>query len=120
MRIFDKYYQELSQLQEKGVRLPFVPDDCSFNAHVFYLICESEKQRDDLIAYLKGNNIVSVFHYLPLHLSPMGKKYGGQNANCKVTVDLSSRLVRLPLFHELTDQEQGEVIGWVLEFFKKD
>jgi dTDP-4-amino-4,6-dideoxygalactose transaminase len=72
--------------------------------------------RQDFIAYLKSLGILSVFHYLPLHLSDMGRKFGGKEGDCPVTEDLSDRLVRLPFYNELTGADQERVVEAILSF----
>ena len=76
----------------------------------------SYQQRQQLIEHLKSRGILSVFHYLPLHLSPMGRKFGGKEGDCPVTEDLSDRLIRLPFYNTLTEAEQERVIKEVLDF----
>ena len=117
-RLYKRYGQAFCDLANQGrVRLPVVPDNCQDNAHIFYLILNSEKERNDFISHLRRLNIHGVFHYLPLHLSPMGKKFGGEKAHCPVTEKISSRLLRLPLYHDLTDNDQERVIKGVTDFF---
>lgn len=117
--LFGRYANALAILEKRNLaKLPFVPNECKSNAHIFYLILNSPKSRDGLIRHLKANKIHAVFHYLPLHQSSMGRKYLRQKECCPVSVDLSSRLVRLPLYHELQDKEQDRVIENVLSFFE--
>ncbi len=116
--LYNRYAAGLSRLEKAGnAALPVVPKNRKESGHIFYLLMESETERDDLIKYLRAKNIHCVFHYLPLHLSPMGKKFGGKTGMCPVTEDVSSRLVRLPLFHGLTTMDQDRVIEEVLSFF---
>ncbi len=93
-----------------GVRLPIVPEGCEHPAHIFYLLMPSLEARTRLIAHLREQLILAVFHYLPLHLSTMGRKLGGTEGQCPVTEDVADRLVRLPLFFQLTDEDQERVI----------
>ena len=97
-----------------GVRTPFVPPHCDQTYHIFYLILPSGQARDALIAHLKSRAIHSVFHYLPLHLSVMGRK--APKADCPVTVDISDRLVRLPFYNGLSPADQDRVIEAILCF----
>jgi dTDP-4-amino-4,6-dideoxygalactose transaminase len=83
---------------------------------MFYLLMPSLNQRQALIAHLKERGILSVFHYLPLHLSDMGRQFGGKPGDCPVTEDVSDRLVRLPFFNELTEAEQASVVAAIMEF----
>ncbi|MCB0200190.1 MAG: dTDP-4-amino-4,6-dideoxygalactose transaminase [Anaerolineae bacterium] len=92
-----------------NVRLPIVPAHCEQPFHMFYLLLPSLEQRQALIEHLKGHGILSVFHYLPLHLSDMGRKFGGQPGDCPVTEDVSDRLLRLPFYNDLTEADQTSV-----------
>jgi dTDP-4-amino-4,6-dideoxygalactose transaminase len=91
-----------------------VPPECRHPAHIFYLLLPSLKARTSLLAHLREHRILAVFHYLPLHLSEMGRRMGGQPGQCPVTEDVSDRLVRLPLFYQLTDADQMRVIEAVM------
>ena len=90
---------------EHGVRLPVVPAECGPSFHMFYLLLPSLRVRQALIEHLKAAGILSVFHYQPLHLSPMGAKFGGKKGDCPVTEDVSDRLLRLPFYNELSAKE---------------
>ena len=98
-----------------GVRLPVVPDHCEQPYHMFYLLMPSLEQRQALIAHLKARGILSVFHYLPLHLSDMGRKFNGQLGDCPITEDISERLLRMPFYNDLTEADQHLVINAVQE-----
>lgn len=100
---------------EIGARVPVVPPGCQHPAHIFYLLMPSLEARTALLAHLRARRILAVFHYLPLHLSEMGRRLGGREGQCPVTEDVSDRLVRLPLFYQLTDADQGRVIDAVRE-----
>jgi dTDP-4-amino-4,6-dideoxygalactose transaminase len=113
-RVWDYYAVHLAEWAgERGVQLPTVPDCCEQPYHMFYLLLPSHAQRQALIAHLKAQGILSVFHYLPLHLSDMGRRFGGQAGDCPVTEDVSERLVRLPFYNELSEAEQAEVVAAV-------
>jgi dTDP-4-amino-4,6-dideoxygalactose transaminase len=115
--IWRRYRAELGDwAAERGVALPFVPPHCEQPYHMFYLLLRETAQRERLIAHLEERGILAVFHYLPLHLSDMGRRYGGREGQCPVAVDVSARILRLPFFNNLTDDEQGEVIAAVREF----
>ena len=98
------------------VWLPTIPADRQPAWHMFTLLMPSPAARTDFIAHLKARNISAVFHYLPLHLSEAGRRYGGQPGDCPVTEDISERLVRLPFFNALDDSLQDRVIAAVLDF----
>ncbi|NNJ26944.1 dTDP-4-amino-4,6-dideoxygalactose transaminase [Alienimonas chondri] len=95
--------------------LPTIPEDCDCNFHMFYLIASSNGQRDALIQRCRDRGIDAVFHYIPLHCSPMGRQFSHKHS-LPVTEDLSSRLVRLPLFHDISREEQALVAEEVLTF----
>jgi len=117
-RIWDLYFQHLAGwATQHGVRLPIVPAECEQAWHMFYLILPSLEIRQSLIAHLKAQGILSVFHYVPLHLSEMGQKCAARTANCPVTEDLSQRLLRLPFYNDLTEAEQLRVVS-ALESFQ--
>ncbi len=115
--IWERYDRELAAwAAENGVRRPIVPAHCEQAWHLYYLLMPSEAERDRFIAYLKERGVGAVFHYLPLHSSPMGRKLGGDRFACPVTEDVSARLVRLPFFNGLTEDELGYVIEQVTAF----
>ena len=115
--IWQVYREQLEQwAAEEGVRLPWVPADCEQAFHMFYLILPSANDRDRLIAHLREEGILSVFHYVPLHQSEMGRKWAAREAHCPVTDDMSARLLRLPFYNDLTQAEQGRVIEAVKSF----
>jgi dTDP-4-amino-4,6-dideoxygalactose transaminase len=101
----------------RDIQLPIVPPHCSQAYHMYYLLLPSLHHRQALIGRLRERGVLSVFHYLPLHLSDMGRRFGGVPGQCPVTEYVSDRLLRLPFFTALTDGEQDEVIGAVTEEF---
>ncbi len=101
---------------QHGVQLPTVPDHCTQAYHMFYLLLPSLVRRQALIAHLRAQGIMSVFHYLPLHLSEMGRRLGGQPGDCPVTEEISDRLLRLPFYYDLTENDQARVISAIQEF----
>lgn len=116
-RVWDYYMENLKSWAEKnGVRLPIVPAHCEHPSHMFYLILPSLETRQALIAYLKNKGILTVFHYLPLHLSKMGQKFGGGKGDCPVCEDVSDRLLRLPFYNTLADSDQYLVVEAILSF----
>ncbi len=111
------YYNEHLQdwASDNAVRLPTIPDHCEQPYHMFYLLLPSLAKRSALIAHLKSRGILSVFHYLPLHLSDMGRKFGGQPGDCPVTEDVSDRLLRLPFYNSITEDELACVVAAILD-----
>ena len=115
--IYNYYFERFTPLQDQGfMRIPSPPTECRHNAHMFYSILPNRDIRDGLIGHLKRHNIHAVFHYIPLHSSPMGKKMGYKEGDLPVTEDMSARLVRLPCYYELTQEDQGRVIEAVFRF----
>ena len=86
---------------------------------MFYLLMPDLENRQALIAHLKAQNIYSVFHYLPLHLSEAGRKFGGKEGDCPVTEDVSDRLLRLPFYNDLTELDQARVVAEIKNFHPK-
>ena len=119
-RIFEQYISLLRPLEEKGViRLPVAESGNNSNGHIFYIITRSLEERGRLIDYLKQNGIVSVFHYVPLHSSPAGIKYGRTSGNMRVTDDLSDRVLRLPVYYEMREEGVDMVVEHVSRFYGK-
>ncbi len=115
-QIWSRYAEALAPwAAETGARLPVVPDGCEHPAHIFHLLMPSLDARARLIAHLRERLILAVFHYLPLHLSAMGRGLGGREGQHPVTEDVADRLVRLPLFFQLSDGDQSRVIEAVQE-----
>ena len=116
-QIWEAYSRELGSWAEaNGVRLPIVPPECEQTYHMFYVIMPSFDARQALISHLAGFGILAVFHYLPLHLSPMGLRFGGREGDFPVTEDLSDRLLRFPFFTGMSSSEQSQVIDAVRAF----
>jgi len=115
-RAFEHYVEQLQEwAQMNDVRLPTVPPHCEQSYHMFYMLLPSLEKRQNLIAHLKSRSILSVFHYVPLHLSPMGRKWGYQEGDCPVTEEISDRLVRLPFYNELSPEQQQTVCAAIFE-----
>jgi dTDP-4-amino-4,6-dideoxygalactose transaminase len=116
-KIWDTYNTELSGWADQyDVQLPTVPAHCEQSFHVFYMVLPSLASRQALIAHLRSQHILSVFHYLPLHLSDMGQHYGGQLGDCPITERLGDCLLRLPLYNDLTESDQSRVIQAIHSF----
>jgi dTDP-4-amino-4,6-dideoxygalactose transaminase len=112
------YRRQLSPLEEEGrVRLPTVSDECEGNGHNFFIIVNDAPTRSELMQYLKSVGISAVFHYVPLHSSPMGIRLGYARGDLPLTEDLSSRLLRLPCYPDLTEHDLRRVTRHVAEFF---
>tara|TARA_B100000900_G_C20588046_1_gene720466 strand:- start:1313 stop:2452 length:1140 start_codon:yes stop_codon:yes gene_type:complete len=119
IKAWKHYYDRLSVLfEEKILTPPVIPKDCFHNAHMFYIKTNDLKMRSELIAYMSDNNVSLVFHYLPLHETDPGKKYGRFHGNDIYTSKLSERLVRLPMYYGITDQELDRVSELLIAFFK--
>ena len=118
MNIWNKYKSSLKILEENNkITLPVIPEECKHNAHIFYFITKSLEERTKLISFLKQNEIQSVFHYIPLHSSPAGIKFGRFDGKDEITTEYSERLIRLPLYYSLKDEDQNKVIENVLKFY---
>ena len=116
-RLWERYRDELGDWAgTNGVSLPVVPPDREQPYHMFYLLLPDLDARQRLIAHLKGRGIMSVFHYVPLHLSDMGRSFGGYEGQCPVTESVSDRLLRLPFYAHLTEPDQARVIDALREF----
>jgi len=116
-RIWKYYFEHLQDwAQNHDARLPVVPAHCEQSYHMFHLLMPSLKQRQALIGHLKSRGILSVFHYLPLHLSDMGRRFGGKQGDCPVTEAVSDRLVRLPFYNDLSEADQAFVVAAINEF----
>jgi dTDP-4-amino-4,6-dideoxygalactose transaminase len=113
-RVYERYARELSTWVDRcGARLPILPADCESSYHMFYVLMPTPDSRTRLIAHLKSRDILAVFHYLPLHLSEMGRRWGGRLGDCPVTESVSERLVRLPFYTGLSETDQDRVIDAV-------
>ncbi|EOD80111.1 4-keto-6-deoxy-N-Acetyl-D-hexosaminyl-(Lipid carrier) aminotransferase [Grimontia indica] len=118
LALWNTYAAELSVLEEKGiVTLPSVPEYTGNNAHIFFLKCKNIDERSELITYLRNHNVAAVFHYVPLHSSKYGKTSGFFHGADHFTTCESEKLVRLPLYFELTENEVKKVCSLILEFF---
>jgi dTDP-4-amino-4,6-dideoxygalactose transaminase len=116
--IWDYYHQSLWDPAHKyEFLLPTVPPHCEQSYHMFYIVVKDSNQRQALIAHLRSRGITAIFHYVPLHLSLMGQKYGGKTGDCPVTESVSERLLRLPFFNDLTEGDQDRTVEALKEFF---
>jgi len=116
-KVWETYHAHLADWARRyAVRQPYIPPHCDQAYHMYYLLLPSLESRQALIAHLKASGILAVFHYLPLHLSEMGRQFGGKTGDCPVTEDTSDRLVRLPFYNSLTEDDQERVIEAVINF----
>lgn len=110
-KIHKSYYNRLYDLENQGkLRLPLIPKDCESNYHIFYILLNTEEKRNHIMDKLRENGISAVFHYIPLHTSPMGLKLGYKKGDLPKTENLSGRLLRLPIYAELKDKEINYII----------
>ena len=113
-----QYYELLSPLQEAGkIELPVIPEGCVQSGHMFYIKTKDQEERDRLIAFMKENDILTVFHYVPLHSAPAGLKFGRFHGEDIYTTKESERLLRLPMFYQLTSKQVELIAGKVKEFY---
>jgi len=118
--IWNQYQEGLASLEQKGlVSLPDMPSYATNNAHMFYMVCRSLEERTALISYLKENGVLAVFHYLSLHLSEYYKNHNQDIPALPNCDKFADRLVRLPMYYELTGQEVDKIISLIKAFFNK-
>lgn len=119
LNLWNFYYNAFEELEKKGfVRRPQIPSECEHNGHIFYLITRSLKERTALINNLKKNDIMAIFHYIPLHSSPAGKNFSRFSGNMNNTNQIADRLIRLPIFYDLNQTMAKTVIKTVSDFYK--
>jgi len=119
-RLFVRYIQGLQPLAKKGlIRLPCIHSRCDCNGHIFYIITRNPEERTRLINYLMGHGINSVFHFIPLHSSPAGIRYGRIAGEMHHTDDLSARVLRLPIFYEMNVEHISMIVDVMNEFYEK-
>lgn len=115
---WNAYYKAFKPLEEKGIiTLPTVPDGCVHNAHMFYIKCKDLETRQNFIKFMKENDILCVFHYVPLHSAPAGEEFGRFSGKDEHTTADSDRLVRLPMYYNIDKNDLEKVINKTLEFF---
>lgn len=114
------YYDALKNLEEDGfVKLPVIPEECKHNAHMFYLKCKNLEERTEFISFLKERDIIPTFHYIPLHSSPAGMRFGRFDGKDEFTSSESDKLVRLPMYYNMQVEDRNQVIAAVKEFFTR-
>ena len=118
MSIWRMYYEGLTELADTGeIILPVIPEGCHHNAHMFYIKCKDLRSRTEFISFMKAKEIGCVFHYIPLHSAPAGIKYGRFNGEDTFTTAESERLVRLPMYYGLPEDNVQYIISSVKEFY---
>ena len=119
LSVWNRYREGLSELEKKEyIEFGVIPDECTNNAHMFYIKVRDLEKRTDLLKFLRENGIEAVFHYVPLHSAPAGRKFGRFNGEDRYTTKESERLIRLPLFYSITDEEVEYTIKMILEYFR--
>lgn len=119
--IYQTYRQHFKPLEAEGLlRLPRIPEDCTSNYHMFYLTLPSLQQRDVLLTHLNDRGVNAVFHYVPLHTSPAGVTYGRTHGELRVTESLSARLLRLPFYHEIAQDDQRRVAQATRDYLMRE
>lgn len=119
MNSWNHYYELLKPLEDAGkIRLPFIPEECTQNAHMFYVITDSLAERTALIEHMACKEIGLVFHYVPLHSAPAGLKYGRFDGEDRYTTTMSDRLVRLPMYYGLTRENVEKVAEEIRAFYR--
>ena len=119
MNAWNYYNEELSDLQKAGyIELPVIPEGCTHNAHMFYIKAKDLEERSRLIRYMNENDVNCVFHYIPLHSSPAGKRYGVFAGEDRYTTKESERLMRLPLYYGITEKDTEKVVKTLQSFYR--
>lgn len=120
LKSWDTYQKELKKLENKGfIEIPKIPTNCTNNAHMFYIKTKNLKTRSELLKHLKLNDILGVFHYVPLHSSKAGKQFGKMNSVDKFTTTESEKLIRLPMYYKLKEIDIIRVINTIFEYFNE-
>ncbi len=118
LAVWNRYYERLAPLADAGkLALPVIPEGCVHNAHMFYIKAKDIEERTALLAHLKENGILSVFHYIPLHTAPAGRKFGRFHGEDVYTTRESERLARLPMYYGLTLEQTDYICDRVAEFY---
>lgn len=120
LQSWTRYNEGLQDLAQEGViELPYIPEECAHNAHMFYIKTKDLEERKALISYLKERDIAAVFHYVPLHSAPAGLRFGRFHGEDRYTTKESERLLRLPMYYNLSESDQQKVIDAVHGFYHK-
>ncbi|MBQ0042584.1 MAG: dTDP-4-amino-4,6-dideoxygalactose transaminase [Lachnospiraceae bacterium] len=119
IELWNMYQELLTPLKDAGlIELPVVPEGCVHNAHMFYIKTKNIEERTAFISHMKANDVLAVFHYIPLHGAPAGKRFGRFHGEDKYTTTESERLVRLPMYYTLTEQQVESICNLVKAFYK--
>lgn len=120
LQSWTRYNEGMQDLAQEGViELPYIPEECAHNAHMFYIKTKDMEERKALISYLKERDIAAVFHYVPLHSAPAGLRFGRFHGEDRYTTKESERLLRLPMYYNLSESDQQKVIDAVHGFYHK-
>ena len=118
LKTWNLYYKGLKELEERGlIELPVIPSNCEHNAHMFYIKCKDLEERTQLIKHLKDNEILAVFHYIPLHSAEAGIRYGRFHGKDEFTTRESERLLRLPLYYGLEEEKTRYIVEKIINFY---
>lgn len=112
------YYDGLYDLRDR-IDLPYIPEGCTHNAHMFYIKTKDLEERTAFISYMKEHDILTVFHYIPLHTAPAGQKFGRFHGEDRYTTKESERIVRLPMYYGLTDEDREKVVRTIHDFYRE-
>lgn len=119
LSVWNRYDEAFKELEEKGfVERPFIPEGCAHNAHMYYLKCKNLEERTAFISHMKENGVLCVFHYIPLHSAPAGLKFGYFAGEDEFTTKESDRLVRLPMYYGMSDEDVNKVIETAKSFYR--
>jgi dTDP-4-amino-4,6-dideoxygalactose transaminase len=117
---WQRYHELLAPLEQQGLfRRPIVPSDCEHNGHMYYILLAPEIDRQEVLEELKRNKIGAVFHYVPLHSSPAGMRFGRCHGDLSLTTSLSQRLVRLPMWFGLGETQQERIVDVLSVFLRR-
>lgn len=120
INLWNKYYQSLASLiQLKKITLPFIPNNCIHNGHMFYIKVKDNKERTELLEHLKSDNVSAVFHYVPLHSSSAGTKYSRSHKALTFTEQESERLIRLPIWYGMDNSSLERVVQSINRFYSE-
>ncbi|TQR53057.1 dTDP-4-amino-4,6-dideoxygalactose transaminase, partial [Campylobacter troglodytis] len=119
LKIYNKYHKFFKSYEEQGlIKRPVIPTNCTHNAHMYYITFKNLQKRSEFIEYLKQRGINSVFHYIPLHSSPAGVRFGRVCGDLSITNEISDTLVRMPIFYGLSKKDMDFIFDTVKKFFK--